>query len=345
MKRKSIPDTACKVLIDPTSLLSILKTIYQWANETGRQMRPAQSFAAMNTHQNPSLNTNTTHSNNQEREGPPRLEEGNTEDTSIYFLRTCSSHPNWKQIVSTCNNSGQTLAHIAVTLGYVRLLQHLFRWQIDLTIVDSMGLSALHYAYIFKQEECAKILIHSGVDRFILDELGRSPADLDPSLEVRLRAIMDMDSSVDGAPPIECDTEMPDEAGKLDAKHFLIQRWMREGDDDEGRDDLPLSRSQSQETSGHPALDSEDERVRGITYELSSLGIHTPEGHSTPAVAEGMDLEALIKIGAPPNTYPLFYFICQYQLTTITLISSKDHPQCDRDVPPKCGMVRSKWRE
>jgi len=177
----------------------------------------------MNTHQDPSLNTNTTHSNNQAREEPPRLEEGSIENISIYVLRTYSSHSNWKQIVSTCNDYGQNLAHIAITLGYVRLLQHLFRWQIDFNVVDSMGFSALHYAYLFKQEECAKILIHSGVDRFILDDLGRSPADLDPSLDVRLHSIMDIDgdSSANGVPRIEFDTEIPDEAGKLYAKYLL----------------------------------------------------------------------------------------------------------------------------
>ena len=296
-----MPNKTCKVLTDLASLLSILKTVYQKANETIRHMRPAQLFATMNTHHDPSLNTNTTHSNSQEREEmPPWLEEENIEDISIYFLCSYSTHPNWKQIVSTCNDYGQTLAHIAVTLGYFRLLQHLFRWQIDLNVVDSMGLSALHYAYLFKQEECAKFLIHSGVDRFILDDLGRSPADLDPSLEVRLRSIMDMDSdcSADGAPPIECNTEMPDEAGKLYAKHFLIQQWMREGED-ERRGDVPLSKCQSQETSSPPAL---DERVGVVPYGVSSsLVVHTPEAHSTPVVTEEIDLEALIETATPTH--------------------------------------------
>jgi len=260
----------------------------------------------MPTHPHPTFNPRAN-SNNQEREEVPTgLQDVNLEDISIHFLCTYSTHPNWTQIVSTRNEYGQTLAHIAVTLGYFRLLQHLFRWQIDLNIVDSMGFSALHYAYLFKQEECANMLIHSGVDRFILDDLGRSPADLDPSLEVRLRSIMDMDmdSSADGAPPIECDTEIPDEAGKLYAKHFLIQQWMREGED-EGRGDVPLSRCQSQETSGLPALDSADERVRGVMYKRSSLGIRTPEKDSTLGVAEGVDMEALIETGTPPHiTYP-----------------------------------------
>ena len=258
----------------------------------------------MNTHRDPSLNTRTTNSNNQEREEiPTRLEEVNLEDISIHFLCTYSTDPNWKQIISTCNDYDQTLAHIAVTLGYSRLLHYLSRWEINLNAVDSIGLSALHYAYLFKQEECAKILIHSGVDRFILDDLGRSPADLDPSLEARLRSIMVIDngSSADGAPPIECDTEMPGEAGRLYAKHFLIQQWMREGEEGR-RGDMPLSMCQSQETSSPPTLDSADEKVGVVPYDASSsLVVRNPETHSTPVVAKAIDSEALIETATPTH--------------------------------------------
>ena len=187
----------------------------------------------MNTHRSPNLSTYTTLSNSQVREEiPSRLDDVNLEDTSILFLSTYSTQSNWKQIVSTCNDYGQSLAHIAVTLGYFRLLQHLIRWQIDLDAVDSTGLTALHYAYIFQQEECAKSLRHSGVDQFIPDDLGRSPSDINPSLKVGIRSVMDMNDggSADGAPPIECDTPMSDEAGKLYAKYFLIQQWILQGE-------------------------------------------------------------------------------------------------------------------
>ena len=52
-------------------------------------------------------------------------------------------------------------------------------------------------------------LIQSGVNQFILDDLGRSPSDLDPSSEVRLHSIIDIDSDghTDSASPIEYDTE------------------------------------------------------------------------------------------------------------------------------------------
>ena len=245
----------------------------------------------MNTHRHPGLNTRTTNPNNQEREEiPTRLEEVNLEDISIHFLGKYSTHPDWKEIISTCNDYGQSLAHIAVTLDYSRLLQHLLRWKIDLNAVDSMGLSALHYAYLFKQEECARILIHSGVNRLVLDDLGRSPADLGPSLEIRLRSVMDSDSSAVGAPAIECDTETPDEAGKLYATQLLIQQWMGESEG-ERRGEVPPSRYQSHETSSPPALD-----YMGVPCDSSSsLVARTPEERSTPVVAEKIDSEALIE--------------------------------------------------
>ena len=293
-------DKAFQVFTGPASLFSLLKVIYQWVDERTQQKGPAQSFSTMNTHRNPSLNTRSTSSNNQEREEiPTRLEEVNLEDISIHFLCTYSTDPNWKQIVSSCNDYGQTLAHIAVTLGYFRLLHHLFRWQIDLNAVDSTGLSPLHYAYLFKQGECAKILIHSGVDRCILDDLGRSPADLDPSLKVRLGSSMDMDSdsSADGAPAIEYDLEMPDEAEKLYAKHFLTQQWMGESEG-ERRGEVPLSRWQSHETSSPPALDSMGVPCDGS----SSLVSRTPEERSTPVVAEEIDSEALTETATPTHS-------------------------------------------
>ena len=229
-RRESISNKACKVLIDLDSLLFILKTVYQSADETTRQMRPAQWFTTVNTHHNPSLNIGTTHSNNQGREEiPPNLEDVNLEDISIDFLCIYSTHPNWKQIVSSRNDYGQTMAHICVTLGYFRLLQHLSTWQIDLNVVDHMGSTALHYAYLFIQEECARLLIHSGAERFILDDLGRSPSSLNPSLEVRVHPNMETggDSSTHSTPSADFAIEMPKEADGLYAKNFLVQQWTR----------------------------------------------------------------------------------------------------------------------
>jgi ankyrin repeat protein len=308
LKRESILGMLTRWKLTPNSQLLMLKSVYHKADETTRQKTfelVQQSLAATNTQPDSSLNTTLcSNPGNRERtETPPRPEEVNLEEVSIHFLRTYGSHPNWKQIISSCNEYGQTIAHTSVSLGYLKLLRHLFTWEIDLDAVDSMGLTALHYAYLFKQEECAKFLIDSGVNQFILDDLGRSPSDLDPSLEVRLHSITvtDSNSNADGASPIECDT---DEAGKLYAKRFLVQQWMQQGED-ESRGGVSLSRCRSLETLGPPrtagsssSLDSAAETEWDVTNDRSSsFGVRIPEGGPPLAVVEEIAPEA----PAPPH--------------------------------------------
>jgi hypothetical protein len=308
-KRESISNKASKVLIDPISLLSILKAIHQSADETIRQMRPAQPVTTMDIHSNPSLNTSATHSNNQGREEvPPRLEDVNLEDISIHFLCSYSTHPNWKHIVSSCNDYGQTIAHICVTLGYFRLLQHLFRWQIDINVVDKMGLTALHYAYLFRQEECARLLIRAGANPFILDDLGRSPSNLNPSLEITLHPVTDSsgDSSAHSTSPAGCTIEMPEEAEGLYAKHFLVQQWRRkiENERNEMRE-TPPPRYRKQDVWSHPDAASTaptnysvDERVGGVVHRQSfSSTTQLPQG--IPTLVASQKLEALIDAAIP----------------------------------------------
>ena len=268
-KRESISKKTCKVLTDRASLLLILKTIYQRADETALQLRLAQSLATMTTHPNPGLNTNSTHSHNQEREAiAPRLEEVNLEEISIHFLCTYSTHPNWTEIISSCNDYGQTMAHISVTLGYFRLLQRLFTWEIDLDVVDHMGLTALHYAYRFGQEECAGFLIHSGATA---DNLGRSGSSLDPSLEVRVHPAIDTGGDGSTHSNSSGDYSIAEAEGQY-AKHFLVEQWRRQIEN-ERRGEIPLSRHQSGDARGRlgsastpPAHDSADERVEGVMH-------------------------------------------------------------------------------
>ena len=268
----------------------MLKSIYHKADETTAQKTYAsvqQSLAAMNTHLGPTLNTGADHPDNREvAETSPRPGDGNLEEVSIHFLRPYSVHPDWKQIISSCNDYGQTMAHISVTLGYSQLLRHLFTWEIDLNVMDNVGLTALHYAYIFQQEDCAKFLVQSGVNQFILDDLGRSPSDLDPSLEVRLHPVMDIksDSHADGASPIEYDTEMPDKV----ANNFLAQHWTRR-DEDEIKEEVH----------------STDERECNAKYDpVPSLDARVPEENSTVIVKEEMDWKASIEIVAPHILHP-----------------------------------------
>ena len=300
-KRESISNKPRKVLIDHGSLLSLLRTIYQSADETTRQMRSAQWLATMNTH-NPSFNMSTTHSNtqgNQEREEiPQRLEEVNLEDISIHFLCIYSTHPNWKQIVSSRNEYGQTMAHISVTLGYIRLLQHLSTWQIDLNIVDHMGSTPLHYAYLFIQEDCARLLIASGAEPFILDNLGRSPSSLNPSLEARLHPSVENsgDSSISSA---DFTIEMPEEAEGLYAKDFLVQQWTRGIEDERMSEVREISspRSRRNDVWGHleaagtaPINHSADEKVvLVVERQPFSSTVQSPQGIPTLVAPQQME--------------------------------------------------------
>ena len=287
----------------------MLKTIYHKADEkTVRKTYASiqQSLATITTHLDPTLNTRSDHSDNREgAETCPRPEDVDLEEVSIDFLLAYSVHPNWKQIISACNGYGQTMAHISVTLGYLRLLQHLFTWEIDLNVVDNLGLTALHYAYLFKHGGCAEFLIQSGVNQFILDDLGRSPSDLEPSLEVSMHSVIGIDSEshADGSSPIERNTEMPDKAGKLYAKYFLVQQWMRQ--DEDGRmGEMPPSRCSSPENLGRPSTTSGPPDAPN--YPFSSLAVHSPGENSTPIVEmEEMDLEASIEIAAPDIVHPL----------------------------------------
>ena len=259
-------------------------------------MRPVQSLATMNAHRNP-MNTGTAHSTNQEREeAPPRLEDVNLEDISIRFLCTYSTHPSWKQIVSSRNGYGQTIAHIAVTLGYFRLLQHLSTWQIDVNAMDDMGSTALHYAYLFTQGECARLLIDSGADPFILDDLGRAPSNLNPSLEVRVHPAMDIggDSSTHSISTADCTIEMLEEAEGLYAKNFLVQQWTRKIDETR---EMPLSRYRRQDGSGNldaastaPINHSADERLGRVMGRRSfSTTIQFPQGIPTLVASRIME--------------------------------------------------------
>ena len=181
------------------SLLSLLKLAIREPDEATKRMLCdliQRLLTKTRTRLNTNPSTSTAHPVDQDgEESPSHSEEVNLEEFSIQFLCIYSTQPHWRQVVSSPNRYGQTLAHISVTLGYFQLLQHLFKWEIDINTTDKMGLTALHYAYLFKQEECARFLIHSGANQFILDGLGRSPSDLNPSLGAVLHSIMDTKDS------------------------------------------------------------------------------------------------------------------------------------------------------
>ena len=160
------------------------------------------------------------------------------EDVSIRFLSAHSKATNWKQIVSLQNNFGQTMAHMAVMLGYPRLLGFLIGWGIDLNLTDLNGSTALHYAFMCNESACAVLLIRSGVDELALDELGRSAWDLNPSLAdectSQLRGVPKVDGSLSVSchPAEESEMERAEEAATLEATYLLVQKWLERMEED-----------------------------------------------------------------------------------------------------------------
>ena len=95
------------------------------------------------------------------------------EEIAIQILSPYSTCYDWKKEVSCPNGYGQTLAHLAATLGYIHLLEQLISWEIDLSVRDTTGATALHFAYLYGHPECVSLLNRSGANQQIRGELGR----------------------------------------------------------------------------------------------------------------------------------------------------------------------------
>ena len=167
------------------------------------------------------------------------------EKFSIRFLSTYSRATNWNQIVSLQNECGQTMAHIAVMLGYFQLLGSLVEWGIDLNLTDSKGSTALHYAFLCNELACAVLLIRSGADELALDELGRSPWDLNLYLALkitpRLRGLRKIDGSFSvSCHPAEEEWRETEPFGDVELKanrHPLVTNWLRLMDEERRMED------------------------------------------------------------------------------------------------------------
>ena len=110
---------------------------------------------------------------------------GNSQDAQIETsilaaLLSLREKTDFDDIVSTSNDSNQTLAHLSVLYGFISLLRHLVEWKIDLTVADISGLTALHCAYLKEDRESIRILLRGGASPYIEDKLGRLPNDMAP---------------------------------------------------------------------------------------------------------------------------------------------------------------------
>ena len=98
------------------------------------------------------------------------------EDAIIQALAPLQDNRDLEELISKTNDYNQTLAHLAVLSGYLNLLKLLVGWNIDLSIADVDGLTALHCAYKKGDGACVELLLEKGVSETVLDALGLAPS-------------------------------------------------------------------------------------------------------------------------------------------------------------------------
>ena len=167
------------------------------------------------------------------------LEVDRLEEVAIDFLSNCRRAEDWKVTISSCNKHGQTLAHVSVMLGYLKLLRYLITWGMDLNLADFQGCTALHYALHCNKVECAIFLIGSGADETILDRRGEDAWALNPPLSLyqemnrRIHSASEFESSssmfsrILGL-DIKYETEQPEAGAALRATDLLVERWLQQ---------------------------------------------------------------------------------------------------------------------
>ena len=116
----------------------------------------------------------------QGKSGGVQPQENPIETGLVCALSCIQARPEFREIVSTTNQYGQTLAHLAILYDYPSLLRHLVDWCIDLSISDVNGLTALHCAYMKGDLHSVRILRRGGAPEAAKDKLGRIPSDLQP---------------------------------------------------------------------------------------------------------------------------------------------------------------------
>ena len=105
------------------------------------------------------------------------------EEVAIQILSSYSTNRDWKRAVSYPNGYGQTLAHLAVNLGYTRLLERLICWEIDLSVRDATGATALDFAYLYDHPDCVALLTRNGADHQVCNELDEGDVSFNGTLE------------------------------------------------------------------------------------------------------------------------------------------------------------------
>ena len=101
---------------------------------------------------------------NSERNGKRPRREGEARDdeietSMIQALAPLHNTLYSEELISKTNDYNQTLAHFAVLFGYSDLLRQLLGWNIDISIADVNGFTALHCAYKRGHRACVALLL------------------------------------------------------------------------------------------------------------------------------------------------------------------------------------------
>jgi len=196
---------------------------------------------------------------------------GQIESSLLRALSSLREKPNFDGIVSTSNDSSQTLAHLSVLYGYKSLLRHLVEWRIDLRVADISGLTALHCAYLKEDRESIRILLRGGAAPSIEDRLGRLPRDLAPEGSDLANWLEGEIGTGVGPPPIEIDEEI------ALGEQFTALEAEEEHDND----------------SGHGGSDSESDAFSNNSEDEEGMDIGSPPLGTGPSTSALLRLEAM----------------------------------------------------
>ena len=100
------------------------------------------------------------------------------ESAFLEILSAIQFIPDFVQRLSTLNEYGQSLLHLAVHLRYRQLTEQLVEWGVGLDVQDINGFTPLHCACLCEDGLMVTILKRGGASMTISDTLGRLPTDL-----------------------------------------------------------------------------------------------------------------------------------------------------------------------
>ena len=194
-------------------------------------------------------------------------------------------------IISKTNDSNQTLAHFAVLSGYIDLLRQLVEWNIDLSIADVDGLTALHCAYKKGDRAAVELLLGNGASETVLDVLGRAPSHLMPEGFDSPR-----DYDTDAASNDQTESEQMLDTLSL---HQNTDYWHgASGSDDEKsvNEDERVCQERSDQTDAiYPVASTSKVRVRGLINQIQwEGGVRIQKMRRIRNVQTDVDVNSLI---------------------------------------------------